>query len=869
MRASNLSQKVRQQLLALLVFCGTAAVAGFWIVHSERQERVEARVLAADLAADHAQSLQRGIERALSATYAIAALVRKGQGELPEFDAVATEMLPYYPGIAALGLSPGGVIRNVVPLVGNEKSIGFNQLGDIAQNKEAILARDTGKLTLAGPLKLAQGGLGVVGRLPIFLGDGSDRGRFWGFSYATLRFPQALETARLPLLAQRGYAYELWRTVPDTGERQRIDAAGVVGAAALDDPVERSLELPNGKWTLSVAPLKGWGAPARVVSKAGFGLLGSVLLSYLAWLVYAMRLRDVALETEVAQRTAEIRSAQRHLEATMAAIPDLLFELGLDGRYYSAHTPRQDLLARPVQELLGKTVSEVMPSDAARVVLDALQEAHAKTWSTGKQFALPLAPGTRWFELSVAGKAISEGEEPRFVVLSRDITVHKDAEERVRQLAHFDALTGLPNRVLLADRCHSALSAAQRSGTPLALMFLDLDHFKNVNDSLGHRVGDDLLMALAARLRAAVREQDTVSRLGGDEFILVLPGTDAVGAAHVAEKLLQSALQPFEIGQHELTVTPSIGIALFPNDGADFDTLSRSADAAMYHAKEQGRNHYRFFTAEMQASSERTLTLENALRRAMERGQLSLHYQPQIALDGGRIVGAEALLRWKHPELGMVSPAEFIPVAESSGMIISIGEWVLRTATQQLKAWIDAGVEPFTMAINLSSVQFRHADLPQLVTTVLQEVGLPAHWLELELTEGVAMADPLGAIATMNDLHQRGVRMSIDDFGTGYSSLSYLKKFKVYKVKIDSLSYATSPKTRMTKPLSAPSFRWRAAWACRLSQKGWRPKANWTFCKPKGVTKRKATFTAAPCLPSSFLPTCNQCGCDCLECIRP
>jgi EAL domain-containing protein (putative c-di-GMP-specific phosphodiesterase class I) len=226
-------------------------------------------------------------------------------------------------------------------------------------------------------------------------------------------------------------------------------------------------------------------------------------------------------------------------------------------------------------------------------------------------------------------------------------------------------------------------------------------------------------------------------------------------------------------------VTPSIGIALCPDDGSDFDSLSRCADAAMYRAKQDGRNNYRFFTAEMQARSERTLTLENALRRALERNQLRLHYQPQVSLASGCVIGAEALLRWNHPELGRVPPAE------TCGLILPIGEWVLRTAVQQLKAWLDGGMAPITLSVNLSSVQFRHADLPELVTSILNEAQLPAHLLELELTEGVAMTDPLGAVAVMNNLHERGVRMSIDDFGTGYSSLSYLKKFRVYKVKID------------------------------------------------------------------------------------
>jgi len=369
--------------------------------------------------------------------------------------------------------------------------------------------------------------------------------------------------------------------------------------------------------------------------------------------------------------------------------------------------------------------------------------------------------------------------------LQKQAVAQQEAEARIQRLAHFDSLTGLPNRALLTDRCQVALRAAQRNHQTVALMFLDLDHFKNVNDSLGHRIGDSVLIELAGRLTSVVREQDTVSRLGGDEFMLLLPDTDAEGAALVAEKLIQAALVPFQIERHELTVTPSIGIAMFPRDGTELDALSRCADAAMYRAKGDGRNSFRFFTTDIQDDSDRTLLLGNALRRALERNQLSLHYQPQISLQTGRVLGAEALLRWQHPELGAVSPSEFIPIAENSGLILPIGEWVIRTACAQLAEWIRNGMAPITMAVNLSTVQFRNANLPQRVTSILEEVGLPAHLLELELTEGLAMTNPIGAIAVMNDLHQRGVQMSIDDFGTGYSSLSYLKRFRVYKLKID------------------------------------------------------------------------------------
>jgi diguanylate cyclase (GGDEF)-like protein len=367
----------------------------------------------------------------------------------------------------------------------------------------------------------------------------------------------------------------------------------------------------------------------------------------------------------------------------------------------------------------------------------------------------------------------------------RDITERKVVDERIYYLANFDPLTGLPNRIQLNDHLEYALTLAKRSQGQLALMFLDLDHFKDINDTLGHSIGDAVLIEFAKRMRLVLREEDTLTRLGGDEFILLLTGIDAVEAGHTALKLLDVIAEPYRIGRHNLTLTASIGIALYPEDGADLETLCKSADTAMYRAKEEGRQCYRFFTQEMQKKSERNLQLVNALRHAIEYEQLYLHYQPQVTIQDKHIIGAEALLRWHHPTLGVISPAEFIPVAEVSGLILPIGEWVLRSAIRQAKNWTDEGFPPMIMAVNLSAEQFRHPDLPELISRILDEEGLQSKYLELELTEGVAMHNPPNAIAIMNNLHDLGIHMSIDDFGTGYSSLSYLKKFKVYKLKID------------------------------------------------------------------------------------
>jgi len=378
------------------------------------------------------------------------------------------------------------------------------------------------------------------------------------------------------------------------------------------------------------------------------------------------------------------------------------------------------------------------------------------------------------------------GKPLRMVGITQDITENKRADERLHYLAHYDILTGLPNRVLLHDRLNQAMIEADRQDHMVAIMFIDLDRFKIINDTLGHDTGDRLLKQVAERLLGCLRQGDTISRLGGDEFTVILTRVGHVDdVTHAAQKIIASFDPPFRMGEREMFMSPSIGITLYPFDDTTPENLLRNADAAMYHAKEMGRNTFRFYTAELNRRAAKRLATETALRHALERDEFLLHYQPQVDLKTGRVTGMEALIRWRHPEMGLVPPLEFIPLAEETGLIVPIGEWVLHTACTQAKRWHQAGFRHLKMAVNLSGRQFQQKNLVDQVKSALKKTGLPARCLDLELTESLLMHNTGQTLTAMKKLSKLGVDFSMDDFGTGYSSLSYLKRFPIDTLKID------------------------------------------------------------------------------------
>lgn len=500
---------------------------------------------------------------------------------------------------------------------------------------------------------------------------------------------------------------------------------------------------------------------------------------------------DFSGDDEIAKTSQEFNAMAGQFKATLDALPDMLFEFGLDGTYHSVHTPTDDYLLAPAKELIGKTVSEVLPAEHAAMIMTAIQEANETGYSQGKQYQRMTSQGLTWFELSIAKKAGDDRQNPRFIAISRNVTERKLAAEKIQHLAFYDSLTGLPNRRLLLDRLNHALSSSARSGRSGAILFLDLDNFKTLNDTLGHSIGDQLLQEVGKRLTECLREGDTVARLGGDEYVAVLEDLSdqdietAAQAEIIANKILSALNRPYILAARDYHNTPSIGVTLFKGHKIEVEELLRQADIAMYQAKKAGRNTVRFFNPQMQENITHRAALENELRVALEQQQFQLYYQIQVNHLGG-VFGAEALLRWAHPERGLLPPFQFVPLAEETSLILPIGDWVLETACAQIKAWQrNKHTSKLVLSINVSAKQFHQEYFVEQVQAAVLDNGINPALLKLELTESMLLNDSTSTIETMTALKEIGVQFSLDDFGTGFSSLQYLKRIPLNQLKID------------------------------------------------------------------------------------
>jgi len=506
----------------------------------------------------------------------------------------------------------------------------------------------------------------------------------------------------------------------------------------------------------------------------------------------SLALDRIASEQRKQEAEAALRAQQRSMSALMDSLPGMVYRCQVDEHW------TMDFASDGCLELTGYRADEltracpvgfmqlVHPEDRARVAAETEAAVRARTRFTIEYRILTRDNAQKWVWDNGVGVYDNLGRVEHIEGFIADITAVKRYREQLEHQAHHDALTGLANRGLLRERLQQAIAQAERQQRTLALMFIDLDDFKLINDSMGHSVGDELLKLAAQRLRGCVREEDTVARLGGDEFVLLLVDQDGErSVTHAVERLLESMSQPYRMLGKEFVLTCSVGVAMFPGDGRDVETLLKHADAAMYRAKSVGRNAHHFFTEEINAQIGERLAMERDMRRALQNGEFVLHYQPKVALRTGRMIGAEALVRWNHPEKGMIPPMRFIPIAEDTGLILPIGEWVMREAARQARAWRDAGLDFDCLSVNLSARQFKQRDLVRQVEDVLRSTGLPAHCLDLELTESVLMENVQVNLQYLQALKALGIQLSLDDFGTGYSSLSYLRRLPVDRLKID------------------------------------------------------------------------------------
>ena len=496
-------------------------------------------------------------------------------------------------------------------------------------------------------------------------------------------------------------------------------------------------------------------------------------------------LRGRLRQYQMRKSQQQLRESEQRFKTLFEHHPDGIFVRDLSGRLISGNKAIEDITGYSIEELKHEAIETLAMPDEAKLSPEELAVTSGTAPKKFRTSSVRKDGSTVEVELAYL-PLIIDGEITGMHGIARDVTQARNYERRIEHLANHDVLTGLPNRLLLTDRLQQAIDQSRRTGSQTGVLFLDLNRFKQVNDSLGHDLGDLLLEKIASRLKHLVRETDTVARLGGDEFVLVLADLDSIETmAAVAEKVLESVAAPVSLAGHELNITTSIGGSVFPKDGHDVGTLLKHADLAMYQAKELGSASFRFYDPAMNIKILERLLTESALRRALEKNEFTIYYQPRVCTTHRSIIGVEALVRWKHPEKGLIAPADFIPLAEEIGLISNLGEWVLRTACAQNQAWQNAGLPPIKMAVNLSAQQLHTSGIEKTVASALASSGLDAQYLELEITETSLMQDIDSSYQTLLDIRNTGVSISIDDFGTGYSSLSHIKRLPLNTLKID------------------------------------------------------------------------------------
>ena len=1060
-----------QLVLAVSIFLSFVTI---YAIHSYKQQLMHSAIHSSS--GSYVTRIESNINQALSATFPLATLIRIQQGDTAGFTQLATEMLPFYPSVSALQLAPDGIVQYVVPLAGNENAIGHNILASSNWNKEAITAIDNHKLSLAGPFDLVQGGLGAVGRLPIYLQRAGDGQYFWGFVSVLIRFPQILETVKLPDLAEAGFAYQLSRIHPDSGKTQIFANSA---EPILDNPVVSIINIADATWQLKVSPKAGWVNYSSILLMSLAGVLFSILISFFTAAIKHFRGNQQSLKDIVSQRTIALDNNFKRQKLAFKSAKQGWFEINIqtgdfilsdeyvkllghdpsrftttlkqwrqnvhpddwksafklykkclqtgstfeleyrrktrDGKWLWIHTVAEitqwdkhnnPLLCTGIHtdislrkqielrdyarnavlesllrgetlkktlELIGKFieqeksgalcsvllvntqgtqlhsgVSASLPDyyikaidgtniaegvgscgtaafRQSRVIVEDIQThpywAKAKglaakaqlaaCWSepiigANKQllgtfaiyqrnpskptkddfklleFAVQLSviaiernlsdekqrlssrvfsntnegiyiadtsrtiidinpafasltgynrsetlgqktsilrsekntpaffegmwqslieqghwQGEIWgrkkngehfaARLSMSALANDDGVTQHYVCVFSDITQSKQQQQKLEFMAHYDELTRLPNRARLAERFSLAIAHSKQSDTQLAVCFLDMDNFKPVNDNYGHDIGDQLLVAVAQRISSSIRDEDTASRQGGDEFVLLLGDLESLEHCDdILQKILYYLSQPYTIDGHIFTITVSIGVTLFPVDNADLDTLLRHADHSMYQAKLAGKNRYHLFSPKQnQQKIQKRHQLEE-LQQAFSDNEFSLYYQPKVNMKTGEVFGAEALIRRLHPEKGLIPPGEFLPIIEGTELEIIIGDWVINEALKQNTQWQQQGIF-IEVSVNISSYHLHSPSfLTQLENTLANHPNLNAKYLQLEILESSALGDLNAIRSILNTCREKfGVNIALDDFGTGYSSLTHLRFLPANTIKID------------------------------------------------------------------------------------